>query len=219
MPCRILIAEADPAIHGLITQHVQSEGYEYTAVATGTEALELLERDRQYHLALVDVGLPGIDGFGLMDFFKAYRIPVIYLAADADVAMAVRGLRLGAEDYLIKPFAFAELLARIERILDRTGKADHTLHFKDITIHEQHHTVSREGRKIPVKPMEYSLIVMLIKNRNRVLARSQLLREIWGMDFPGGTRTVDVHIAHLRKKLGLSREIVSVPKIGYRLEE
>ena len=161
--------------------------------------------------------LPGIDGFELMEHLKKYNIPVIFLTAKTDISSKIQGLRGGAEDYIVKPFEVLELLVRIEKVLDRAGKLDRVFHFKDIVISQDDHTVTRHDEIIPLKPMEFELLTMLVKYKNRTLPRERLLNEIWGIDYVGGTRTVDVHIAQLRKKLGLHTELVSISKIGYRL--
>jgi DNA-binding response OmpR family regulator len=163
--------------------------------------------------------LPGIDGFELMERIKKYSIPIIFLTAKADVLSKIQGLRGGAEDYIVKPFEILVLLVRIEKILERAGKLNVVLYYKDIIVNLNEHSVMRAGEEIFLKPLEFDLLVMLIKYKNRTIPRERLLNEIWGVDFVGGTRTVDVHIAQLRKKLNLHDEIRSASKIGYRLED
>ncbi len=219
MSAKILVVEDDNAISDLIAINLQYTGYEYTVLSNGIDAEELLEPDHSFDLILLDVMLPGIDGFELMDRIKKYNIPIIFLTAKADVSSKIQGLRGGAEDYIVKPFEMLELLVRIEKILERTGKLNVILHFKDITVNLDDHSVIQAGEEVSLKPLEFDLFVMLVKYKNRTIPRERLLNEIWGMDFVGGTRTVDVHIAQLRKKLNLHDEIRSASKIGYRLEE
>ena len=215
---RMLIVEDDKAISDLIAINLQYTGYEYTVISNGGEAVTCLENDHSFDLALLDIMLPGVDGFELMEYMKRYNIPVIYLTAKTDVSSKIQGLRGGAEDYIVKPFEVLELLVRIEKVLERMGKLDQILRLKDIIINLEDHTIIRCGEKIPLKPLEFDLLAMLVKYKNRTLSRERLLNEIWGVDFVGGTRTVDVHIAQLRKKLDLHEEIKSIQKIGYRLE-
>ncbi len=219
MSAKILVVEDDKAISDLIAINLQYTGYEYAVLSNGIDAEELLEPDRSFDLILLDVMLPGIDGFELMERIKKYNIPIIFLTAKADVASKIQGLRGGAEDYIVKPFEMLELLVRIEKILERTGKLNVVLHYKDITVDLDDHSVMRSGEEIFLKPLEFDLFVMLVKYKNRTIPRERLLNEIWGVDFVGGTRTVDVHIAQLRKKLNLHDEIRSASKIGYRLED
>ena len=150
---------------------------------------------------------------------QQYNIPALYLTAKTDVPSRVKGLRDGAEDYIIKPFEMLELLARIEKILDRTGKLNKVLRYRDITIDTEKRMVTKCGESIALQPLEFDLLAKLIKFKNCTLPRERLLNEIWGIDFAGGTRTVDIHVAHLRKKLGLEDAIQSVSKVGYRLED
>jgi DNA-binding response OmpR family regulator len=135
------------------------------------------------------------------------------------VSSKIQGLRGGAEDYIVKPFEVLELLVRIEKVLDRMGKLNRILRIKDISIDLENHTVIRCGEDVALKPLEFDLLVMLVKYKNRTIPRERLLNEIWGIDFVGGTRTVDVHVAQIRKKLNLHEELKSIPKIGYRLED
>lgn len=219
MSAKILIVEDDKAISDFIAINLQYTGYDYTVLSNGTDAEKLLENDHSFDLMLLDVMLPGIDGFELMERTRKYNIPIIFLTAKTDVSSKILGLRGGAEDYIVKPFEILELLVRIEKILKRTGKLNEVLYYKDITVNLSDHSVVRSGQAICLKPLEFDLLAMLIKFKNRTIPRERLLNEIWGIDFVGGTRTVDVHIAQLRKKLNLHEEIKSASKIGYRLED
>lgn len=153
-----------------------------------------------------------------MEPLRAYGIPVLYLSAKADVPSRVHGLRLGAEDYLVKPFEMVELLVRMEKILSRTGRRGRTLRYRDIEIDTENRIVTKGGAPVALQPLEFDLLAMLVRFKNCTLSRERLLNEIWGMDYLGA-RTVDTHIAMLRKKLDLGGGIVAVTKVGYRLED
>ncbi len=219
MADRILVVEDEEAISELIEMNLTVAGYEVVQVYDGGKVEEVLEQEAGFDLALVDVMLPGRDGFSLMEVMKHFRIPVIYLTAKTDVGSKVRGLRSGAEDYIVKPFEVLELLVRVEKVLERTGKQKETLEFADIRIVLGEHQVYKAGQEISLKPLEYDLLVLLAKNKNRAFTRDQLLNQVWGNDYLGESRTVDVHIGQLRKKLRLADVIKTIPKIGYRLED
>ena len=219
MADRILVVEDEEAISELIEMNLTVAGYEVVQVYDGGKVEEVLKQEAGFDLALVEVMLPGRDGFSLMEVMKRFRIPVIYLTAKTDVGSKVRGLRSGAEDYIVKPFEVLELLVRVEKVLERTGKQRETLEFADIRIVLGEHQVYKAGQEISLKPLEYDLLVLLAKNKNRAFTRDQLLNQVWGNDYLGESRTVDVHIGQLRKKLGLADVIKTIPKIGYRLED
>ena len=216
---RILVVEDDEAISRVIMKNLISTGYAATPVYDGQEAAVLLERDADVDLALLDIMLPGMDGFALMGYLKHHNIPVIYLTAKSDLDSKIQGLRDGAEDYIVKPFEVLELLVRIEKVLERTGKMQQVFDVADLTIHLMERSVRKNGKEIPLKPMEYDLLVMLAKNKNIALSRERLLHGVWGVDYMGETRTVDVHVGQLRRKLGLEKHIKTISKMGYRLED
>lgn len=215
---RILIVEDDKAIADAVAVNLAYSGYDYAVFHDGKEAADSLVQDHAFDLALLDVMLPGIDGFSLLKYTQDYKIPVIYLTAKNDSASEIKGLREGAEDYIIKPFDALTLLVRIEKVLARTGKQEKILRFLDVEIDVERHTVAKAGEEIALKPLEFEVLVMLVRHKNRTIPRERMLNEIWGVDFFGGTRTVDVQIANIRKKLGLADVIKTVPKYGYRLE-
>lgn len=219
MENRILIVEDDADISEVIAMNLQYSGYTYVAIDDGAKAAEYLAGDHAFDLAVLDIMLPGLDGFALMEHMKKYQIPVLYLTAKADVQSKIKGLRDGAEDYLVKPFEVLELLVRIEKILERAGKLDQVLCYRNIAIDQRTRTVTLGGEAVALQPIEYDLIVAFIRHKNCALSRDRLLAEIWGFDYFGATRTVDTHISSLRRKLNLTDAIVSVPKIGYRLKE
>lgn len=215
---RILIVEDDKDIAESVGLNLDLSGYDYTILDDGLMVVEHLASDHSYDLALLDVMLPGLDGFALMEHMQKYNIPALYLTAKTDVNSRIRGLRDGAEDYIIKPFEMLELLVRIEKILERTGKLNKILRYRDITVDTEKRTVMKAGAAIPLQPLEFDLFAMFLRFKNCTLSRERLLNEIWGMDFVG-VRTVDTHVAQLRKKLKLENGIVAVTKIGYRLED
>lgn len=213
---KILVAEDELAINKMICMSLNITGYETVSMQDGQEVLDYLAAGQSADLAIVDIMMPKVDGFALLEPLNKAGIPVIYLTALGDIESKVRGLSGGAEDYMVKPFEMLELLLRIEKILKRTGKSEDVLKLGDITLDMKKRIVSKENEQISLTPMEYDLLCILAKNRNIALGRDKILHEIWGAGFEGETRTVDVHVAALRKKTGL--HIVSVPKIGYRLE-
>ena len=216
---RILVAEDDEAISKIIVKNLTATGDQATAFFDGLEAARSLEKDPDYDLALLDIMLPGLDGFELMPYMQHYRIPVIYLTAKADIESKLHGLKGGAEDYIVKPFEVLELLVRIEKVLERAGKLKGILYAAGVEIDTNERTVKRNGELITLKPMEFDLLVMLAKNKNIALTREKLLFGVWGANYVGETRTVDVHIAQIRKKLDLHDSIRTITKLGYRLED
>ncbi|MCI8275754.1 MAG: response regulator transcription factor [Lachnospiraceae bacterium] len=219
MENRILIVEDNPVISELLEMNFSVAGYRTRHCTDGEGALALFAEDKEFDLALVDIMLPGQDGFGLLPVFRERGIPVVFLTAKDDVMSKVRGLKGGAEDYIVKPFEVLELLVRVEKVLERTGRLQKALRAGDVEIFPESRTVMRAGTEIRLKPLEYDLLVLLARNKNVTFSRERLLREVWGDLYMGETRTVDVHIGQLRKKLGVPGLIQTIPKIGYRLEE
>lgn len=216
---RILIVEDEEAIGKMIAMNLKVAGYDTVLFSDGQEAVDALMQDHEYDLALLDIMVPGRNGFEVMECLKPYGIPVIFLTAKDDLDSKIQGLSGGAEDYIVKPFEVLELLIRMEKILARTNKTEDVIHVVDLEINTVEHIVKRGGTEIPLKPMEFDLLVVLAKNKNRAISRENLLRMVWGTDFMGETRTVDVHIGQLRKKLNFGEHIKTVSKLGYRLEE
>ncbi len=216
---RILIIEDDKGISDAVALNLQYSGYEFMVFDDGSAAAQYLEQDHSFDLALLDIMLPGLDGFELFDHMERYNIPVIYITAKTDSASEIKGLRDGAEDYIVKPFEVLTLLVRIEKVLERTGKLNKVYRIKDITADLENRTVIKCGEQIELSPLEFDVFAILIKNKNRTVPRERILNEIWGVDWFGDTRTVDVRIANIRKKLDLTDEIKTIPKTGYRLEE
>lgn len=216
---KILIVEDEEAIAKMIAMNLKVADYEVRLFYDGREAADALEECHDYDLALLDVMLPGLDGFQLLEHLKPYDIPVIFLTAKDDIGSKIQGLKGGAEDYIVKPFEILELMVRMEKVLERTKRLSNVIQVLNMEINFEEHTVRQNGEEIPLKPMEFELLAVLAKNKNIAISRENLLRMVWGIDYMGETRTVDVHIGQLRKKLGLSDSIKTVSKMGYRLEE
>lgn len=221
MKNKILVIEDEQLISDLICMNLDAAGYETAALYDGRTAEQYLKDlgADSADLALLDIMLPERDGFELLGSFQSCGIPVIFLTARADIASKVRGLKLGAEDYIVKPFEILELLVRVEKVLERTGKLKPQLVCGSLVVDLRSRRVCENGREVPLKPMEFNLLTVFLKNRNIVLGRDRLLDMVWGSDYYGETRTVDVHIAKLRKKLGSCQAIHTVPKAGYIFED
>lgn len=212
----ILIVEDEPTIADLIEMTLEPLGQPLVKAHTGDEAADLLETTR-FDLILLDVMLPGVDGFTLMDYIAPTGTPVIFLTAKATVEDRVRGLRLGAYDYIVKPFAPPELLARVEGLLRHTGRRAATLQAFDAVIDPDNHIVTQNGTRVELTPREFDLLLALVRARGQLLYREALYERVWGLDSNAGPRTVDIHIHRLRKKLHWDHKIVTVPKVGYKL--
>ena len=213
---KILIAEDELAINKMLCMNLELMGYETVAKYDGQQVIDWLNQGGSADLALVDVMMPNVDGFALLEPLRAHSIPMIFLTARGDLEAKLRGLTGGAEDYIVKPFEMMELLVRMEKVLERRGTVEERIVLGNVTIDTKKRAVSRNGSDLNLTPMEFDLLLLLARKKNMALSRDRLLHEVWGIRYEGGTRTVDVHMAQLRKKTGLN--IVSVPKIGYRLE-
>ena len=215
---KILVVEDEAPIRDLISINLQLVGYEVFTAEDGIMAEEFLEKHR-VDLILLDVMIPGIDGFSLIEKIKKHNTPVIFVTAKESVLDRVKGLRLGADDYIIKPFETMELLARIEVVLRRYNKNDNHIKFKNIEVDTKQRIVKLNNEEIYLTIKEYELLILLLKNKNIALSREQILEKVWGFEYGGETRTVDIHIQRIREKLDLKNNIKTVFKVGYRLEE
>ena len=215
----ILIIEDDKKINELISRTLSMTGHQGLTAFSGREALLSLEQKRA-DLILLDIGLPDMDGFSLMRrLSEDYGdIPVICVTARDEVADRVKGLVGGAEDYIVKPFAMEELLARVQVVLRRFHKEQNIYVIRDVEVNLAAGTAARGGRAVELTNREFELLKILLINKNIALSRERLLDLAWGMDYYGDDRTVDVHIRRLRQKLGLEKDIKTVFKYGYRLE-
>ncbi len=214
---KILTVEDEKPISNLIKINLLDAGYDCECAFNGEQAIEMIEKNN-YDLILLDLMLPKVDGYELFEYIKPLEIPVIFLTAKSDVKDTVKGLKLGAEDYLTKPFEIMELLARVERVLRRFNKLQDHLQLFDIEIDTLSRIVKKKGEIINLTAKEYDLLLLFIQNKNIALFRKQIYMRVWGDDYMGNTRTVDLHVQRMRKKLDLEDKIVAVYKIGYRLE-
>ena len=214
---RILIAEDEQSISNLIRLALAKEGHECLCVTDGAKVADVMETDR-FDLVLLDVMLPKVDGFALMDFIRPRGVPVIFITARGDLADRIHGLRAGAEDYIVKPFEIAELLARVNVVLRRFRQNDDVLVVDGLTIDVRARRVMRDGQDIPLTKTEYDLLLLLVRNPGRALTREAMYEQVWGQPFRYGTKAVDLHVQRMRKKVGWESKIVAVNRIGYRLE-
>lgn len=213
----ILIVEDERAISDLIRLNLTRAGYECTVAYDGKRAADILE-SRDFDLVLLDIMLPFINGYELMEYIRPLKMPVIFITAKGDLTDRIRGLTSGAEDYIIKPFEIVELLARVGIVLRRYNKLGQLLTFADIEADVENQTVTRAGKTVELAPKEFELLVFFMRNQNITLFREKIYEEIWGSEFPVESRTLDLHIQRIRKKLGLTEELKTVFKVGYRLE-
>lgn len=214
----ILIVDDERSIANLIYDSLSTVGYKCKCVYDGESAAAEIETNK-YNLVLLDVMLPKINGFELIEYISQYKVPVIFLTAKADVKDRVHGLRLGAEDYIVKPFDVSELIARIEVVLRRYKLNDEIINISDIIINTSSRSVLKAGVEVDLTFKEYELLLLLIRNKGIALYREIIYEKIWHETYDIDTRTVDLHIQRLRKKLGLENQIQTVYKIGYVFKE
>lgn len=213
---RILIVEDEKPIAELIRMSLRKAGYFCTCAYDGTAAANLLASD-SFDLILLDVMIPGIDGFELMEYIRPTGTPVIFITARSSVGDRVHGLRMGAEDYIVKPFEVLELLARVDVVLRRYHKTSSLLEIGGLTIDTDAMLVSRGGSIISLTRKEYDLLLLFARNPGIALYRETIYERVWHEEFPFGSKTVDLHIQRLRKKVGWEKQLVAVNKVGYRL--
>ena len=214
---RILIVEDEKAIANLIDWNLTSCGYACQKAYDGLTAADLI-LESTYDLVLLDIMLPGIDGYSLLEQIKPTGTPVIFLTAKGSVADRVQGLRAGADDYLTKPFEVVELLARVESVLRRVGKSNNRIQIGDVVIDQTSMQVTKGGVPVPLTKKEFELLLLFARNQNIALFRQTIYERVWESDYLGDSRTVDLHVQRLRKKLGWQDKLVAVYKVGYRLE-
>lgn len=214
---KILIVDDEEKIRELIRMNLELAGYKCDEAEDGEMALEKLNKFSP-DLALLDIMLPKKNGYEIARSFIKQNVPIIFLTAKDSVTDKVKGLKLGADDYIVKPFESMELLARIEVVLRRTGKFSDIFEYRNIKVDFAKREVFKNNEKIEMTAQEFELLKVLIQNKNLALSREKLLESAWGYDYYGDTRTVDMHIQRLRKKLSWDDIIVTVYKYGYRLE-
>lgn len=214
---RILVVDDEKPIANYIKLTLKQAGYWVDCAFDGMTALEKAEQVN-YDLILLDVMLPEIDGFSLMEYLAPKGVPVIFLTAKGGVQDRVKGLRLGAEDYIVKPFDVMELQARVEVVLRRYKKTEEVLHVQEIEVDTRSMQVTKGGAEVALTRKEYELLLLFIRNPNTALYRETIYERVWGGELEYGSKTVDLHVQRLRKKLGLEGELQAVNKVGYRFE-
>ena len=214
---RILIVEDDESIARMLEATLEMAKYECQICSDGSLAPEEI-RTGGYDLVLLDVMLPGLDGFQILEQVQDTDTPVIFLTARENVMDKVKGLRMGAEDYVVKPFEPMELLARMEVVLRRRNKVRSQFTYEDIEVDVDSHLVKKGGMEISLTPKEFDVLVFFLQHQDIAVTREQLLASVWGYEFEGESRTVDIHVQQLRRKMGLRGKLVTIPKLGYRLE-
>lgn len=214
---KILIVEDERAISDLIKMNLEIEGFICETAYDGARAEDLLI-DNVYDLVLLDIMLPEVNGYELLEFIKPNNIPVIFLTAKNSLDDRIKGLNLGAEDYIVKPFEISELIARVNVVLRRFNKQEKLLSFADLTIDIERKSVTKKGSLIDLTPREFELLVYLVRNKDLVLSRDTIYQAVWESEFDGETRTLELHIQRLRKKTGLDKQLKTLYKSGYRLD-
>ncbi len=214
---KILIAEDEEPIANLIRMNLKKAGYACECAYDGQEAADRME-EGHYDLLLLDIMLPKINGYELMEYAKSIQLPVIFITAMNSTENKVKGLKMGAEDYLAKPFEIVELLARVEAVLRRCNKIGRMLHILDVDIDLSSRTVMQDNQQILLTLKEYELLLFFARNPNIALYREVIYEQVWEKEYTGDSRTVDLHVQRLKKKLGWDKHICAVYKIGYRLE-
>ncbi len=211
---QILVVEDEHSISNLIKVNLTRAGYACDCAYDGLAAVDMLDK-KPYDLVFLDIMLPGADGYEIMDYIAPLEIPVIFLTAKASVADRVKGLRMGADDYLTKPFEIIELLARVESVLRRYHKTEQVLTEGNLVIDTASRTVTKKGETISLTKKEFDLLLLFVRNKNIALYRETIYERIWGGDM-GDSRTVDLHVQRMRKKAGLEEQIQTVYRVGYR---
>ena len=214
---KILIVDDEKPICDLIDLNLSSAGYHCTSVQDGLKAIDLIEKE-EFELVLLDIMLPGADGYDVMEYIRPLGIPVIFITAKHEVKHRVKGLKLGADDYLVKPFDVVELVARVEAVLRRYNKTEQHLTAGDVTVDLDARRVTKAGRPIELTNKEFGLLLLFMKNKNVALFRETLYDKVWEGEYFADSRTLDLHVQRLRKKLGWEHNLVAVYKVGYRLE-
>ena len=197
--------------------NLSSAGYYCKSVQDGLQAIDCIEHE-QFDLILLDIMLPGADGYDIIEYIRPLQIPVIFITAKDGVKDKVRGLKLGAEDYLAKPFDVVELLARVEVVLRRFRKTAGLLVAGDVAIDTEAHKVTKAGKPVVLTNKEYDLLTLFIQNKNIALFKEKLYEKVWGDEYIADSRTLELHVQRLRRKVGWEKNLVAVYKVGYRLE-
>lgn len=215
---KILIVEDEMSISDLIKIELESRGYKCEVANDGEIASNYIENNR-YDLILLDIMIPKFDGYELLEYIKQIaETPTIFITAKSQTDDKIKGLNKGADDYITKPFEIGELVARIEAVLRRYNKGVENQIIDNIVINFVARTVKKEGKLIALTPKEFDLLILLVQNKNFALYRETIFEKVWGDELEFETRTLDLHIQRLRKKLDWKEKIKTVYKIGYMLE-
>ena len=212
-----LILEDKEPIRELVKSNLSLAGCQTLEPSDGEEGLQLVNNEK-IDLIILDLMLPQYDGFDLLPAIVKKDIPTIILTAKDRLQDKIKGLEMGADDYITKPFEAVELLARIKSVLRRTGKEKSKVVIGDVEIYLEQRKVLKNGKEVELTYKEFDLLRILIENKGCALSRERLLELVWGYDFEGNTRTVDMHIQRIRSKLGI-KKIKTIYKVGYRLED
>ncbi|MBQ4521727.1 MAG: response regulator transcription factor [Lachnospiraceae bacterium] len=213
----VLIVEDEIPISNLMKMSLKKSGYQCTCAYDGSTAIDMIE-ETIFDLILLDIMLPGASGYEVLEYVKPLKIPVIFITAKNSVNDRVKGLKMGAEDYIVKPFEIVELLARVEVVLRRYQKIDSIIEVCGLTIDTTAMVVKRGEEVIPLTYKEYELLLLFVQNPGVALYRETIYERVWGGDYPCDSRTVALHVQRMRKKLGLEHNIKTIKKIGYRWE-
>lgn len=214
---KILVVEDEKPISNLIRISLKGAGYTCDQAFDGNEALDKID-ETVYDLILLDIMLPEVDGFELMEYIRPLGIPVIFLTAKDALDDRVKGLKMGAEDYIVKPFEVAELIARVEVVLRRYKKTEDTFELNGLYVDASSMVARRGDKEISLTPKEFDLLLLFLRTPNTALYRENIYEKVWGGELEYGSKTVDLHVQRLRKKAGLEKELKSVSKVGYRLD-
>ena len=212
---KILVVEDEQSIAEMMKLCLSKNGYMCETVNDGMAATQKIE-EKRYDLILLDIMLPDIDGYDLIEYIKQFNIPVIFVTAKTSVPDRVKGLKLGAEDYISKPFDLEELLARVSIVLRRFNKTENILEVGKIKIDTLERTVLLDGNPVVLPAKEYDLLLFLVRNKNIALYRETIFEQVWQEPYFGNTRTIDLHIQRLKKKLDLGDAIETIYKVGYK---
>ena len=214
---KILIAEDEEPIANLVRMNLTRAGYKCTWAADGNSAADYMMNE-SFDLILLDIMLPGVSGYELMEYAKKLNQPVIFITALGSTNDKVKGLRMGADDYLTKPFEIVELLARVEAVLRRYNKSETEFHIGNVLIDVSSHMVTMDGEEVGLTSKEFDLLLLFARNKNIALYRETIYESVWGGEYVGQSRTVDLHVQRLKKKLHWEDKITAVYKVGYRLD-
>ncbi len=215
---KILVVEDEKPISDLIKLSLGKLGYSCDCAFDGMTAADMFD-ENVYDLVLLDIMLPEVDGFELLEYIRPLGVPVIFITAMGSVNDRVRGLRMGAEDYIVKPFEVLELQARVDVVLRRYNKKDSVITIDDLTIDTDAMQVVRNNEVVPLTRKEYDILLLFARNPGTALYRETIYERVWGGDYVCGSKTVDIHVQRMRKKVGWEHKLVAISKVGYRLEE